>query len=70
MKRSIEEKLLHPRPGRKVAAAKEAGVDLTLLLGDLQLTPQQRVDKMQRLMRFHHQIREQVNRLNNKPNLS
>jgi hypothetical protein len=59
MKSSIEERLLNPRPGSKVAAAKEFGIDLTLLLKNLRLTPQQRVDQMQRVMRFHHEIREQ-----------
>lgn len=59
MKRTLEDKLLNPRPGSKVAAAAEFGIDLTLLLKNLKLTPQQRVDQMQRVMRFHHEIREQ-----------
>lgn len=59
MKRSIEDQLLNPRPGSKVAAAKEFGIDLTLLLKNLRLTPQQRVDNMQEVMLFHHEIREQ-----------
>ncbi|HEV7642980.1 MAG TPA: hypothetical protein VGO50_03480 [Pyrinomonadaceae bacterium] len=60
MKRSLEEKLLNPRPGSKVAAAKEFGIDLTLLLKNLRLTPQQRIDQLQEVMRVHHQIREQA----------
>jgi hypothetical protein len=43
MKRTLEEKLLNPRPGSKVAAAKEYGVDLTLLLRNLKLTPEERL---------------------------
>lgn len=50
MKRSIEEKLLNPKPGSKVAAAKEFGIDLTLLLRQLRLTPQQRLDELQSAM--------------------
>jgi hypothetical protein len=60
MKRSLEDKLLNPRPGSKVAAAKEFGIDLTLTLKNLKLTPQQRIDQLQEVMRFHHEIREQA----------
>lgn len=58
MKRSLEDKLLNPRPGSKVAAAKEFGIDLTLILKNLRLTPQQRIDQLQEVMRVHHEIRE------------
>ncbi len=51
MKRTIEEKLLNPKPGSKAAAAKEFGIDLTLLIGTLRLTPNQRVKNMQEAMR-------------------
>ena len=50
MKRTIEEKLLNPKPGSKVAAAQEFGIDLTLLLRQLRLTPQQRLDELQSAM--------------------
>jgi hypothetical protein len=50
MKRTIEEKLLNPKPGSKAAAAKEFGIDLTLLLRQLRLTPQQRLDELQSAM--------------------
>ena len=43
MERSREEKLLHPPPGSRIAAAKEFGIDLTLLIENLRLTPAQRV---------------------------
>jgi hypothetical protein len=36
MKRTIEERLLNPKPGSKIAAAKEFGIDLTLLSGNLE----------------------------------
>ena len=51
MNPNIEEKLLNPRPGSKAAAAKEFGIDLTLLIKNLRLTPQQRVDNLQKSMR-------------------
>ncbi len=47
MKRTPEEKLLNPKPGSKIAAAKEFGIDLTLLLRQLRLTPQQIIDERQ-----------------------
>jgi hypothetical protein len=50
MKRTPEEKLLNPRPGSKIAAAKEFGIDLTLLVRQLRLTPQQRLDELQSAM--------------------
>jgi hypothetical protein len=47
MKRTPEEKLLNPKPGSKIAAAKEFGIDLTLLIKTLRLTPDQRVRNLQ-----------------------
>lgn len=40
------EKLLNPLPNSKIAAAKEFGVDLTLLARNLTLTPEERIDEM------------------------
>jgi hypothetical protein len=51
MRRSPEEKLLNPRPGSKIAAAREFGIDLTLTASQLALTPQQRIDNLQASMR-------------------
>lgn len=48
--RTPEEKLLNPRPGSKIAAAKEFGIDLTLVVENLRLTPQQRLEKLQAAM--------------------
>lgn len=45
-----EEKLLNPRPGSKIAAAKEFGIDLTLLIRQLRMTPQERIDELQQEM--------------------
>ena len=43
MKRTPEEKLLNPRPGGKIAAARDYGIDLTQLVENLRLTPVQRI---------------------------
>ena len=50
MKRTLEERLLNPKPGSKIAAAKEAGVDLNKLLENLRLTPTQRLEQLQQEM--------------------
>jgi hypothetical protein len=52
MKRTPEEKLLDPRPGSKIAAAKEFGIDLTLLVSNLRKSPQERIDDLQAGMEF------------------
>lgn len=54
--RTPEEKLLNPRPGSKIAAAKEFGIDLTLLVGRLRKTPQERIDDLQSTMRFFAEL--------------
>jgi hypothetical protein len=43
VKRTSEEKLLNPRPGSTIAEAKDFGIDLTLLLENLRLTPAERL---------------------------
>ncbi len=43
----VEEWLLNPPPGSKAAAAKEFGVDLTLLIGTLRMTPTERLKELQ-----------------------
>ena len=56
MKRTPEEKLLNPRPGSKIAAARDFGIDLTLTVSQLRLTPQQRIDNLQSAMKFMAEI--------------
>jgi hypothetical protein len=58
VKRTVEEKLLNPKPGSKVAAAKEFGIDLTLLIGTLRLTPNQRVKNLQKSMRSLEELEQ------------
>jgi hypothetical protein len=52
MGRTPEEKLLNPRPGSKIAEAKEFGIDLTLIAERLRKSPQERIDDLQESMRF------------------
>jgi len=47
----IRQLLMNPRPGSKVAAALEFGIDLTLTFGQLKKTPQERIDDLQSAMR-------------------
>jgi hypothetical protein len=50
MSRSLEDQLLNPRPGSAAAAARDFGIDLTLTLQRLHLTPDERVRQLQRAM--------------------
>jgi hypothetical protein len=43
MKRSREQRLLDPKPGSRIAAARDFGIDLPLLVENLRLTPAERV---------------------------
>lgn len=52
MKRSPEEKLLNPRPGSDIAAARDFGIDLTLIVSQLRLTPEERLEDLQETMEF------------------
>ncbi len=56
----IGELFRNPRPGSKIAAAKEFGIDLTLTFEQLKKTPQQRVDYLQSAMRSLHEFRRQA----------
>jgi hypothetical protein len=41
-----EHRLRHPAPGSRIEAAKKYGIDLTLLIEQLRLTPAERVRRM------------------------
>jgi hypothetical protein len=56
----IRELIMNPRPGSKVAAAKEFGIDLTLTLGQLRKTPQERVEHQQAAMRSLEEFKRQT----------
>jgi hypothetical protein len=54
-------KILNPEPGTALARARDYGIDLTLILENIQLTPDELMDnvvRMQGLVRLTHEIRE------------
>lgn len=46
MRASIEDYFLHPPAGSAAARAAHFGIDLTLTLGNLRLTPEERIRKL------------------------
>jgi hypothetical protein len=58
MNRRVEEHLLNPPPGSAAARARDFGIDLTLLIGRLRLTPEERLDDLQRVMRDLEEARK------------
>ncbi len=52
--------ILNPPPNSKIAAAKEFGIDLTLLLRKLMLTPEQRLDELQQTMESFEEFRREA----------
>ena len=53
----IEACLLHPVPGSAIAAARDFGIDLSLLAARLRRTPEERLQDLQEVMGWHKQIR-------------
>ncbi|HSK73991.1 MAG TPA: hypothetical protein VK892_19990 [Pyrinomonadaceae bacterium] len=54
------EKLLNPPPNGKIAAAKEFGIDLTLLARKLRLTPEERLEELQQAMESFEELRREA----------
>ena len=52
-----EQRLREPPPGSAIEAAREFGIDLTLLIERLRLTPDERVRQLQQAMITLSQIR-------------
>lgn len=52
-----EQRLLNPAPGSAIEAAQKFGIDLTLLVERLRMTPEERLRALQRAMRTFAQIR-------------
>jgi hypothetical protein len=57
-----EDRLRYPRPGSRIAAARQHGVDLTLLIENLRLTPAERVNRMHDVIAAAEQVRGAVRR--------
>ena len=64
MKRTPEEKLLNPRPGSKIAEARDYGIDLTQIVENLRLTPEKRIEKLQNAMIGFDELRRSAKRVN------
>lgn len=60
MKRTPEEKLLNPRPGGKIAAAMDYGIDLTIMVENLRLTPEKRLEKLQQAILSFEELRAEA----------
>jgi hypothetical protein len=54
--------IVNPPPGSQIEAAKQFGIDLTLNLGLLRLTPTQRDLKMEAALRFVGELRQAASR--------
>lgn len=57
LKSPAEERLRNPPPDSAIARARDFGIDLTLLIERLRLTPEERVLRLQREMMAFDQIR-------------
>jgi len=57
MKADQEQKLVNPPPGSALEAARDFGIDLSLLAERLRLSPEERLRDLQRVMRHLEQIR-------------
>ncbi len=64
--KKIGELFRNPRPGSKIAAAKEFGIDLTLTFEQLKKTPQERVEYTQQAMRNFEEFKRQTAHLRRK----
>ena len=57
MKNKAEDRLSHPIAGSAIEAARHFGVDLTLLIERLRLSPEERVQQLQKAMSALGEIR-------------
>jgi len=51
-----DEHLLNPQPRTAAARARDFGVDLTLTLSNLRLTPEERLERLERAREFLREI--------------
>jgi hypothetical protein len=52
-----EQRLRNPAPGSRIQAAKDFGIDLTLLIEQLRLTPAERAQKLQQASQILEPLR-------------
>ena len=60
MNPNIEDYLLNPPPGSAAARAAEFGIDLTLTLENLRLTPEERIRKLDDFIRDIAELRASI----------
>ena len=53
-----EEWLLNPKPGTAAAAAREFGIDLSLTLANLRLSPEERIRRLDKARAMINEVRE------------
>lgn len=58
-----EERLRNPRPGSRIEAAQRFGIDLTLLMASLRLSPAERVRTMLDVAEVAEQVRGAARRV-------
>jgi len=64
MKRTAEEKLLNPKPGSKIAEARDYGIDLSLIVENRRLLPELRLEKLQQAMTGFNELRRSAKKIN------
>ncbi|MEK7830839.1 MAG: hypothetical protein AAB401_07125 [Acidobacteriota bacterium] len=55
-----EEKFLNPAPGTAAARARDFGIDLTLTLACLRMTPQERIEQLEAKREFVQEARKVI----------
>jgi len=62
MNRPARERLLDPKPGSKIAEARDYGIDLTMLAENLRYTPAERIKRNDQaansLLKFEEAVRK------------
>ncbi len=63
MGRTREERLMNPKPGSRIAEAKEYGIDLTQIIENLRLSPEKRIEKLQQAMISFDELKRSAKRI-------
>ncbi len=65
MNRTPEQKLLEPAPGGKIAEAQKFGLDLSLIVENMRLSPEARVRKLQSAMMSFEKLKAEASKSSN-----
>jgi hypothetical protein len=60
MRGQIEDYFLNPAPGSAAARAVEFGIDLTLTVENLRLTPEERIRKLDKFIRAVAEVKQSI----------